>query len=193
MNDLPTIWFLRHGQTTWNAVRRVQGQLESDLSDLGRAQAAMQKRLVAPILEQHQPLCLVSPLRRAQQTAAIALGDYPRAEDARLMEAQAGVFQGQTMDQIEQSHPEIFADNPTALDLFCAAPEGEGYALFESRVRAVMASLTGPTVLVGHGLWGQVLRGVICGLEREEAARLPNQQGCIYVLEGGIEKVLQCE
>ncbi|WP_422050343.1 histidine phosphatase family protein [Shimia sp.] len=193
MTEFPTIWFLRHGQTTWNAVRRVQGQLESDLTELGRAQAGQQADLIAPILKAHKPHCLVSPLRRAQQTAAIALGGHPMVSDARLAEAQAGVFQGMTMDEIDARYPEIYGANPKALDLFCAAPEGEGYAAFEARVRAVLESLDGPTVMVGHGLWGQVLRGLICGLSHAETAALLNLQGCVYELKDGRERVLQVE
>lgn len=190
MRDYPKIWFLRHGQTTWNAALRVQGQLESDLTEKGQGQARQQGRLMAGILAAHRPACRVSPLRRTQQTAALALGDYPRVTDPRLAEAQAGVFQGMTLPEISQAHPAIYDANPQALNLFCAAPEGEGYVAFEARVQAVLDALDGPTVLVGHGLWGQVLRGLICGLSRQQMSELPNEQGCVYVLERGREQVL---
>ena len=63
MRDFPKIWFLRHGQTEWNAEQRVQGQLESDLTELGIAHAHRQAELMAPILRDQRPPCLVSPLR----------------------------------------------------------------------------------------------------------------------------------
>lgn len=191
MSDFPTIWFLRHGQTAWNAEHRVQGQLESDLTDLGRAQAAQQARVMQTVLSAHRPEVRVSPLRRAQQTAEIALGAYVRTTDLDLAEAQAGVFQGKTLDEIARDYPDIRAACPQALDLFCEAPGGEGFARFEGRVRALLATVDRPTVLVGHGLWGQVLRGVICGLDRSQMAQLPNEQGCVYVLEAGTEQVLR--
>ena len=187
----PKIWFLRHGQTAWNAEHRIQGQLESDLTEQGRAHAAEQAAILAPVLQAHRPPVLVSPLRRAQQTAAIALGDYPYVTEPRLAEAQAGVFQGQTLTEVGALYPDIRAANPHALDLFCAAPEGEGFAAFHARIANLLASLEAPTVLVGHGLWGQVLRGLVCGLGREEMAQLPNEQGCVYLLENGTEQVLR--
>ena len=33
------LYFIRHGQTEWNAIRRMQGQWNSDLSETGRSQA----------------------------------------------------------------------------------------------------------------------------------------------------------
>ncbi|MCJ8336014.1 MAG: histidine phosphatase family protein [Epibacterium sp.] len=187
----PKIWFLRHGQTTWNAERRVQGQLESDLTDLGRHQASQQAEIMAAILPDHRPSAWVSPLRRAQQTAKIALGDYNTSTEPRLAEAHAGLFQGKTWPEISAQYPEISAANPLALDLFCAAPEGEGFDAFHARVVDFLATLVSPAVLVGHGLWGQVLRGIICGLDRADMAALPNEQGCVYFLENGSETVLR--
>ena len=165
--------------------------MESDLTELGQSQAAAQAAIIAPILETHRPPVLVSPLRRAQQTAAIALGSIPITTDPRLAEAQAGVFQGQTLSEIAARYPQIRAENPHALDLFCAAPEGEGFAAFHARIADLLSALEVPTVLVGHGLWGQVLRGIICGLTRAEMAALPNEQGCVYELENGTERVLR--
>ena len=191
MADFPKIWFLRHGQTVWNAVHRVQGQKESELTELGIRQAQAQAGLLAPILKAEAPPCLVSPLGRAQQTAQIALGGYPYVTDPLLAEAQAGAFEGLTLDEIAEAYPVISAACPQILDLFCEAPGGEGFDTFAGRVRKTLDQLEVPTVIVAHGLWGQILRGIVCGLDRSEMARLPNEQGCVYVLENGAEAVLR--
>lgn len=191
MKDFPKIWFLRHGQTEWNAKRRVQGQLESDLTELGITHAHRQAELMTPILQAHQPPCFVSPLRRAQHTARIALSGRGYETEPALAEVHAGRFQGLTIDEIAAQFPQVDAQAMTHLDLFCAAPEGEGYASLHDRVLALLRRLEQPTVLVAHGLLGQVVRGLICGLERDEMAALPNEQGCVYVLEQGQETVLR--
>jgi len=191
MKDFPKIWFLRHGQTEWNAERRVQGQLESDLTELGITHAHRQAKLMTPILQAHQPPCFVSPLRRAQHTARIALSGRGYETEPALAEVHAGRFQGLTIDEIAAQFPQVDAHAMTHLDLFCAAPEGEGYASLHDRVLALLRRLEQPTVLVAHGLLGQVVRGLICGLERDEMAALPNEQGCVYVLEQGQETVLR--
>ena len=62
---------LRHGQTEFNAGSRMQGQLDTDLSDLGRDQAVA----AAEVLAKRQPLVIVSSdLRRALDTA-VSLGE----------------------------------------------------------------------------------------------------------------------
>lgn len=64
---------LRHGQTEWNAGSRMQGQIDTDLTELGRAQAVA----AAEVLAKRQPLRIVSSdLRRAFDTA-MALGSAP--------------------------------------------------------------------------------------------------------------------
>ncbi len=190
MQDYPTLWFLRHGETEWNAERRIQGQLESQLTTRGVAHAHQQQQILTSVLRQN-PACFVSPLGRAQQTAEIALGDYPYRTEARLAEAQAGLFQGMTLAEVNARYPEIYAANPHNLDLFCAAPNGEGYDRFLDRIQSFLAELVGPTVIVSHGLLGQVLRGLVCGLDRSGMAVLPNEQGCVYLLEHGAETVLR--
>ncbi|WP_368073708.1 hypothetical protein [Sulfitobacter sp. JL08] len=53
-----------------------------------------------------------------------------------------------------------------------------------------LADLTGPSVIVSHGLPGHVLRGVVTGLDRSGMGYSGNRQGCVYVLENGQEHVL---
>ena len=76
MQDGITIYFVRHGQTTWNAARRIQGQLESDLSDLGRSQAAGNGKRLKEIRPDIDTLPFVaSPLRRCRNTMEIIRGE----------------------------------------------------------------------------------------------------------------------
>ena len=86
---------LRHGQTEYNAGSRMQGQLDTELSDLGRDQAVA----AAEVLAKRQPLVIVSSdLRRALDTA-VALGEragMPVLVDTRLRETHLGDWQGMT-------------------------------------------------------------------------------------------------
>ncbi|QGX98657.1 histidine phosphatase family protein [Roseovarius faecimaris] len=190
MSDYPKIWFLRHGETEWNAERRIQGQLESKLTPRGIGHAEAQARLMAPILKADPP-CFVSPLGRAQQTAQIALGARAYVTDPRLAEAHAGDWQGLLHADVRRDHPELLPPETTALDLFLKAPGGEGFAVFHDRILAFMRDLTEPSVVVAHGLLGQVMRGLILGLPHEEMGTLSNEQACVYVLENGSETVLR--
>ncbi|WNG85826.1 histidine phosphatase family protein [Mycobacterium sp. ITM-2016-00317] len=95
---------LRHGQTEYNASSRMQGQLDTDLSDLGREQAVA----AAEVLAKRQPLLIVSSdLRRALDTA-VALGErsgQPVSIDTRLRETHLGDWQGMTHLEVDAVAP----------------------------------------------------------------------------------------
>jgi len=91
---------LRHGQTDFNLGSRMQGQLDTELTELGRAQAVA----AAEALAKHQPLLIVSSdLRRAYDTA-VALGERTGLRvrvDDRLRETHLGDWQGMTHGEID--------------------------------------------------------------------------------------------
>jgi broad specificity phosphatase PhoE len=186
----PKIWFLRHGQTEWNKAYRLQGQLDSPLTRQGEAEARRQAQIMPSILAQ-APAVFASPLGRAQQTAQIALGQVSWINDPRLMEIHAGDWQGMTRSQILASNPRWAAQPPTALEIYEGAQRGEGLMAFQARIVDFLSDLTGPSVIVAHGLLGQVLRAEICGLDVAQAGHLSNLQGCVYLLENGHERVLE--
>jgi glucosyl-3-phosphoglycerate phosphatase len=95
---------LRHGQTAYNLGSRMQGQLDTELTDLGRAQAVA----AAEALAKHQPLIIVSSdLRRAYDTA-VALQERTGLRvrpDDRLRETHLGDWQGMTHAEIDSVAP----------------------------------------------------------------------------------------
>ena len=95
---------LRHGQTDFNLGSRMQGQLDTELSELGRAQAVAASEALA----KRQPLLIVSSdLRRAYDTA-VALGEHTGLRvqvDDRLRETHLGDWQGMTHAEIDTKAP----------------------------------------------------------------------------------------
>ncbi|MDH6194760.1 broad specificity phosphatase PhoE [Mycobacterium frederiksbergense] len=95
---------LRHGQTEYNADSRMQGQLDTQLTDLGREQAGA----AAAVLAKRQPLVIVSSdLRRALDTA-VTLGDRAGLAvqvDKRLRETHLGDWQGLTHAEVDAAAP----------------------------------------------------------------------------------------
>ncbi|MFE7201537.1 histidine phosphatase family protein [Pseudonocardia alni] len=164
---LRRVTLLRHGQTEYNSVGRMQGHLDTRLTDAGRAQAAA----VAPRLAQERfDRVITSDLTRAHDTATAVAGavGLPLSVDKRLRETHLGDWQGRTI-------AEIGADDPGAIaewrsDPRFTPPGGE------SRVDVVVRSL--PVVeeldleyaadpeersvlLVAHG---GMIAGMVCGL-----------------------------
>ncbi|HVQ97362.1 MAG TPA: glucosyl-3-phosphoglycerate phosphatase, partial [Mycobacterium sp.] len=101
---LRRLLLVRHGQTDFNAGSRMQGQLDTELTDLGRAQAAA----AAEVLSKHQPLLIVSSdLRRAYDTAVVLAErtGAPVRADTRLRETHLGDWQGMTHTQVDAVTP----------------------------------------------------------------------------------------
>jgi broad specificity phosphatase PhoE len=101
------IYIARHGETTWNAVGRYQGRMETPLSPLGQAQAqalghALRAKQIARIIS--------SPLARCLQTA-LPLSVLTHVEiesDPLLLEIAHGTWEGRYRDEIARSEPELF-------------------------------------------------------------------------------------
>jgi glucosyl-3-phosphoglycerate phosphatase len=95
---------LRHGQSEWNAGNRMQGQLDAELSELGRGQAVT----VAEVLAKRHPMLIVSSdLRRAYDTA-VELTERtgsPLVVDGRLRETHLGDWQGMTHGEVDAAAP----------------------------------------------------------------------------------------
>jgi len=146
---------IRHGETLWNTERRMQGQLDSPLTERGVWQACrLGERLQA------MPFAALysSDLPRARLTAqriADATG-HTIINDARLRERHFGVFEGMTQTEMEKHDVEIYT-RFMSRDPQYAVPGGESPAGFFARCRAVLEELAarhdGQTIaIVTHGL-----------------------------------------
>ncbi len=95
---------LRHGQTEYNAGTRMQGQLDTGLSELGQQQAIAAAEVLG---KRHPSLIVTSDLRRAYDTAAV-LGERTGSSvlvDERLRETHLGDWQGMTHSEVDAAAP----------------------------------------------------------------------------------------
>jgi broad specificity phosphatase PhoE len=103
---MQTLFLVRHGESEWNREGRIQGHLDSDLSDLGREQA----RLVGLELAK-KPIrfAATSTAVRALETCTLALGaggaGIPVEESALIREINLGVWEGRTAIELKKSSP----------------------------------------------------------------------------------------
>jgi probable phosphoglycerate mutase len=152
---------LRHGQTDFNLASRMQGQLDTQLTEVGRAQASA----AAEVLAKRQPLLIVSSdLRRAYDTA-VALGERTGLlvqVDNRLRETHLGDWQGMTHAEVDAAAPG--ARQEWRDDASWAPHGGESRVDVAARSLPLVADLlrsesewgaidepARPVVLVGHG------------------------------------------
>jgi broad specificity phosphatase PhoE len=191
---LPTLYHIRHGQTEWNVLGRLQGTVDVPLNDRGRAEAENAGTILAGLLARagRDPSSLnfvTSPLCRARTSMEIVRGvlklpPQQYGTDERLREIAYGEWEGLTLEEAEARDGDVYARR-LADKWVVAAPGGESYAQMQARVGVWYAQLTRDTVAVAHGGTARVLM-VELGLETgHTAADLYIEQGVVYVFSEG--------
>lgn len=142
----------RHGETTYNAEGRMQGQLDAELTEVGWNQA----RFAVPALVRFDPeIVLASDLRRATDTASVfaRAANVPLRLDKRLRETNLGEWQGLTGTEVDEQWPG--ARESWYSDPGWAPPLGETKLMVAERASELVAELdsecTGTALLGTHG------------------------------------------
>jgi broad specificity phosphatase PhoE len=191
LKDGITLYFVRHGETDWNAVRRYQGQTDTPLNDKGRAQAARNGVELGRILGSGSQNFdfVASPLARTADTMRIIRREMRLDPDAfsredRLKEINFGHWEGQIWDDLPNTDPEGFAARK-ANPYRWRPRNGESYEDLGKRVESWIAGLVRDTVAVSHGGVSRVVRGHILGLNWDEIHALDVPQDRVLRLRRG--------
>ena len=193
----PTIYYIRHGETDWNAQGRLQGAQDVPLNELGRRQSAGSGRILADLFardgrSEASLEFVASPLGRARQTMELVrnvlrLPPNEYAIDDRLREIGYGEWEGSTLAQAQAEDPDLFARRQ-AEKWTVSPPGGENYVSVQARISDWYNRLVADTVAVAHGGTARALM-VALGLETpESAADLTIEQGAVYVFGDGLTK-----
>jgi broad specificity phosphatase PhoE len=144
----------RHGQTEWNADRRFQGHTDIALSERGRVQA---HALGRALRGRNVTAAYVSPMRRAIETAEIALADagIRLTPIEELRELSLGAWEGCTVDEIRQQDGDPYGAWLRA-PLDCPPPGAEPLHDVRDRVltavdRIAAAHREGEALVIAHG------------------------------------------
>lgn len=186
------IYLMRHGETVWNAARRLQGRKDSPLTPKGVAQATAFGDKLKDLLPGGEPCrILSSPQPRAWQTAVLAVAGMGRdpgeiVHDDRLMEHSFGAWEGLLWSDVQRDHADALARR-MADKWNAPAPDGESYRDVADRVAAWLADIdpAAVTVVFCHGVTARVMRGLYANLPRNETMSLAEPQDRIFRLAGG--------
>jgi len=186
--DGVTIYFVRHGQTDWNAKRRFQGHLDIPLNDTGRAQAARNGAALAGAIGDPERFDFVSsPLGRATETMeiirrALALDPAAYRTDLRLREINVGDYQGRLTRDVFGGQAWHAKDQ---WNFIHPGEGGESYAMLSARVLDWLASVKRDTVVTAHGGVMRCLRRHVEGLDAEDVFKLDVPQDKLLVIRAG--------
>ncbi len=185
------ILFIRHGETDWNRIKRIQGHIDIPLAVAGLAQAQHLGRRIAAEVRNGARLDAIysSDLQRARQTAqpiADALG-LPVQLREGLRERSYGAFQGHDSDEIAERFPDQYAHWQTR-DPGFAPPEGESQRAFYHRVLHAVEPLVaahpgGRIACVAHGGVLDCVRRFACSLALDAPRDYPLLNTSVNVVD----------
>ncbi|WP_029041975.1 histidine phosphatase family protein [Cucumibacter marinus] len=184
----PDIYFIRHGETDWNAEGRYQGQRDIPLNPKGQAQADANGPLLRDLMAHngHDPADFnwrASPLGRTRETMervrAAFEGELPAVDlDDRLLEITFGVMEGRMWHELAAEG--VPATGERDASFWHYRPEGgESYADLTERVKPFAASIDRPMVIVAHGGIMRALRQIFYDVPVLEIVNWPTPQDSV--------------
>ena len=188
----PVLYYIRHGQTDWNAEQRFQGRRDVALNNIGREQAHENGLRLKQLVTSPEDFDFVaSPLGRTRETMQIirsAMSLEPKAYiiEPTLMEMDYGDLEGVTLETIERDSPEIYSQRMQDRWNF-QPPNGENLQMTMERIVPYFRGIERNMIIVGHGSVGRALRKHLLNLEANDAAWFEFPQNRIFRFSGGIE------
>jgi len=193
--NAPLFYFIRHGETDWNAERRLQGGRDIPLNDRGRLQAAQCGGTLRDLLADRGKTAadfafVSSPLSRASETmeivrGALGLPVVGYAQEPRLTELSFGRWEGMTYREIRMvDRPSLVVRERDKWTF--RPPDGESYADLLARVRAWHAGVTGDIIVTAHGGVARALMVLFGARTPAEAPHGDIGQGIVFEFGPGV-------
>lgn len=148
---MTNLYLTRHGQTEWNVARRMQGQKNSPLTELGKQQA---KWLSDRLNEVTIDIIISSSSGRAVQTAEIIRGnrDIAIISNDNLREISLGAWEGMSDAEVESSYLEEHNNFWHFPHLYQPVTGGETFSQVRSRVsnevEKIISNYSGKNILI---------------------------------------------
>jgi probable phosphoglycerate mutase len=200
-----TLLLVRHGESEWNREGRIQGQTDSPLTGLGRAQATEIGKYIAEHLNHLTLIVHSSPLSRATQTASIIAQfiNYDRTRinvDQRLNDFDQGEISGTYgWDTVAKQYPELARlrlDDP----LRYHPPGGESGADFRARLSDFLTDLDNSDqtrksahLVVSHGIVNKYMRSIRRNITGAGVIALDESQYAIYRMDDDRETAIHTD
>lgn len=134
------LYMVRHGETDWNKVRKMQGQVDIPLNEFGRHLAVETGKGLKGI---PFDLCISSPLSRAKETGELILSgrEVPVYTDERIIEMAFGEWEGRCCSKEGWNLPEEFHRFFDAPDQYQAPKGGEDFFMLKKRTGQFLEEL----------------------------------------------------
>ncbi|CAI2308326.1 histidine phosphatase family protein [Vibrio parahaemolyticus] len=182
------IFVLRHGETEFNADKKLQGHCNSSLTSKGCDQARRVGTTLKQYVENRPFRVYSSTLGRALQTSQIVCEELNYSyenlnKEPRLKEFSLGEWEQRTIPSLEQKIPNLLAQN----DWYLQAPNCETYESVRERLSSWLSDVAHDEdiVVVSHGLTGIALRGLLLGMDYTQVWQQDLPQDAFFIIEDG--------
>ena len=167
------LYIVRHGRTVWNTQIRMQGRMNSPLTEDGIEGArSLSPEITALPIDK----VLVSPMPRALQTSyLITSGKFPTTIEPLLSEMDLGDLEGMLRSEAEVLYPENYSYFRFEPHKFVPIGDGESYFDVVGRVRRLLRKILvdapekGPLLLVSHMI---LVQSLLCIIESRDVSTL---------------------
>ena len=184
------MFLVRHAESTWNRLKRIQGQKDPHLSPYGKKEARL---LAKRFKDLSFDAVYSSPLRRAHETARIIAGKNAEItcnEDLKVISF--GDWEGKTLRGIRKQYGEAFdqwAVRPTRIRI----PNGEDFKAFVRRVNRVIDAIerqhpTGNVLVVCHGGVISTYATSVLNLPPDDVWCLTVKNASLTIIDIGLDK-----
>ncbi|HEQ3534827.1 TPA: histidine phosphatase family protein [Vibrio parahaemolyticus] len=182
------IFVLRHGETEFNADKKLQGHCNSSLTSKGCDQARRVGTMLKQYVENRPFRVYSSTLGRALQTSQIVCEELNYSyenlnKEPRLKEFSLGEWEQRAIPSLVQEIPNLLAQN----DWYLQAPNCETYESVRERLSSWLSDVAHDEdiVVVSHGLTGIVLRGLLLGMDYTQVWQQDLPQDAFFIIEDG--------
>lgn len=179
-----TLYLVRHGETNWNAERRVQGQMDSVLNERGINQAETLRPTIEKLSIER---AYTSTSLRTRQTAEILLSgsDLTLIPDPDLMEIKLGPWEGRLWSDVDEFYPDksrIFKNEPHRFEL----EDAESYLDVQQRGMTCIRKIAldccsngvNNVLVVSHGMYIKTLIAGLAKVPLELVRSGPDIENC---------------
>lgn len=196
------IYIVRHGETTWNKDKRLQGRTNIPLSPYGRKLAvktgeALKNTTIDKIYS--------SPLDRAVETATLIRGerDIPLQKDERIIELNFGEYEGRTVTELNEDKNSDFKYFFGQPELYKPGERGESLEELCTRAKDFMRNEIEPNekswervMIVAHGAMNKAIMTYVKGHGLDQFWSGGLQKNCNVIminLKNGIYDIIEEE
>ena len=185
------IIIVRHGQTLWNVLKKLQGHRNSKLTVKGNRQAIKVAKFFDQKIKKIEDFKIYSsPIKRVVDYTNVINSNLKNIKIKNkiiysnyLKEHNFGKWEGKSISEIKKKFPDEFQNRELDKWNF-KVPKGESYSVLSKRVKKFIKkkiSLRKKYIIFTHEMVSKVFRGAILNLDKKKTMKLKHNSDFVFI------------